>query len=39
MNFVAPEQAPDTPEIIENTPFWPDLNRQIFAAPCERTAP
>ncbi|WP_368913848.1 head completion/stabilization protein [Mixta calida] len=30
MNFVAPEQAPDTPEIIENTSFWPDLNLADF---------
>jgi hypothetical protein len=30
MKFVAPEQAPDTPELIENTPFWPDLNLADF---------
>lgn len=30
MKFVAPEQAPDTPEIIENTGFWPDLNLADF---------
>lgn len=30
MKFVAPEQAPEAPEIIENTGFWPDLNLADF---------
>lgn len=30
MKFVAPEQAPDTPDIIENTFFWPEINLADF---------
>ncbi|WP_130831131.1 head completion/stabilization protein [[Erwinia] mediterraneensis] len=30
MKFVAPEQVTDTPEIIGNTSFWPDISLAEF---------
>ncbi|MCU5773080.1 head completion/stabilization protein [Erwiniaceae bacterium BAC15a-03b] len=30
MKFVAPEQAPETPQLIRNTSFWPDLDLADF---------
>lgn len=32
MNFVSPETAPDAPEIILNTSFWPDIDLAEFRA-------
>jgi hypothetical protein len=30
MRFVAPEQVPDAPDVISNTPFWPDVDLSEF---------
>ena len=30
MKFVAPEPAPEQAEVIENTPFWPDVSLSEF---------
>ncbi len=43
MKFVAPEQAPDAPEIILNNSFWPDIDlaefRQVMRTDGTVTAP